>query len=296
MFDLDLIEAEWQENSFKLSEEEIIEIYRSEGVTKKKYKEEVAEYFKKRGGSSTAEERLLKSIFGECEEEEEKEEIKFPERKRLSLEKQKIVIEGSMDIVFEETRYWYKLFNEQIKEEDLYYVCLEALINSVKYIIHCEKKVFKMYVLKSIENNIIVHIAKWEHLPIKRTSRYYLTDVRFFFMENDLSMLKYDYEKDTPEKPSRIYHRLRNESYDIDYIKDTSSEEFTKVYKEALEDLGDLEREVMKLVFDANGNRVLTYSEISDYLGIEKNKIVNAKRRAIRKLKKDERILMYKQK
>ena len=294
MFDLDLLEVEWHDNSFKLSEEEIMEIYRSEGATQKKYDQEVAEYFKKRGGNYSAEERLLKSIFGEREETEEREEIKFPERKRLSLEKQKIVIEGSMDIVFKETRHWYEFFEGQIKEEELYYVCLEALINSVKYMMHCEKKVFKNYVLKSIENNIIVHIAKWEHLPIKRMFKYYVTDARLYFMENGFSMLKYNYEKDTPEKPSIIYHRLRNEGYDVNYIKDISSEEFIEVYKEALDDLDDLEREVMKLVFDSNGNRVLTYSEISDYLGVEKNKIVNAKRRAIRKLNKDERILMYK--
>ncbi len=33
MFNLDLIEQDWKNNSFRLSEEEIIEIYRSEGAT-----------------------------------------------------------------------------------------------------------------------------------------------------------------------------------------------------------------------------------------------------------------------
>ena len=44
MFDLDLIEDDWKKNSFQLTDEEVFEIYKSEGVTKKEYeikKEEI---------------------------------------------------------------------------------------------------------------------------------------------------------------------------------------------------------------------------------------------------------------
>ena len=119
--------------------------------------------------------------------------------------------------------------------------------------------------------------------------RYYVDDVRLYFMDNDLSMLKYDYEKDTPEKPSKIYYRLRNESYD-DYTRNISSDEFYSAYKEVLKELDETAKQVMQLAFDSNGNRILTFAEIGECLGIDKNKVSNAKRRAIRKLRKDERI------
>ena len=107
-----------------------------------------------------AEERLLLAIFGEDKEiikreEELRAKYECPTKKRLSNELQKKVVEGSLDIVFEETRYWYKFFKEKIEIERLYYICLEALINSTKYMIHCEKPVFKLYVLKSIKRNVI---------------------------------------------------------------------------------------------------------------------------------------------
>lgn len=46
MFDLDMIETDWLNNSFRLSEEEIIEIYRSENITLSKYYEQIEEYKK----------------------------------------------------------------------------------------------------------------------------------------------------------------------------------------------------------------------------------------------------------
>ena len=44
MFDLDIIEEDWKNNSFSLSENEIIEIFRSEGATLRKYNEEIEEW------------------------------------------------------------------------------------------------------------------------------------------------------------------------------------------------------------------------------------------------------------
>lgn len=79
MFDLDAIEEDWKNNSFILSEEDIIEIYRFEDVTLNKYNEEIAEYRRKTHVKTelTAEDRLLAAIFGdatikEIEEREKK--------------------------------------------------------------------------------------------------------------------------------------------------------------------------------------------------------------------------------
>ena len=58
MFDLDLIEDDWKKNSFQLTDEEVFEIYKSEGVTKKDYemkKEEILSSYKK----ISPEEKLL---------------------------------------------------------------------------------------------------------------------------------------------------------------------------------------------------------------------------------------------
>ena len=64
MFDLDAIEKDWLNNSFKLSEEEIIEIYRSENITLNKYYLELEEYRKNTKVGMTAGERLLLEFFG----------------------------------------------------------------------------------------------------------------------------------------------------------------------------------------------------------------------------------------
>lgn len=56
-----LIEKDWESNSFCLSEEEIIEIYRLEGATLSEYEKEVASYEEKTNCCllDSAEERLL---------------------------------------------------------------------------------------------------------------------------------------------------------------------------------------------------------------------------------------------
>lgn len=92
MFDLDIIEKDWKENSYSLSEEEIIEIYRSENVTLSKYNEQIKEYFEKTRISG--EERILAAIFGDDKEIIEREndlrkKYKFPTKKYLSKDSQK---------------------------------------------------------------------------------------------------------------------------------------------------------------------------------------------------------------
>lgn len=303
MFDLDMIEADWLNNSFRLSEDEIIEIYRSENITLSKYKEQIQEYKKNTHIEMSAEERLLRAIFGNDKEIIEREnelrkKYEFPIRKHLSEHLQKKVIEGSLHLVFNSTRWWYKFFDGKLSMERIYYVCLEALMNSVKYMLHCEKTVFELYVLKSIERNIIKYIARWEHITYREA--YEIINNYFFGIDYVLEQhskeleLSLDYDdKEELEKPAKIFYRLKNDSYDVDYIKNISSEEFMKDYINALDDLDNVERIVMQLSFDIEGKRGFTNAEIADYLGIKSRQVSNIRKRAIKALRKDIRLNAY---
>lgn len=300
MFDLDLLEKDWLDNSFRLTEEEIIEIYQKEGVTLKKYSEQQEEYRRKNRTGLTAEEKLLQLFYGKNEKiEEPSKEMEEPVRKYLNKDLQKKVIEGTLYIVFDSTREWYKFFDGKVSMERIYYVCLEALINSVKYMLHCEKPVFELYVIKSIERNIIKHIAKWEHITYRKAYEIIkgFIDVDYLLENNDKKIdLEFNYDnKEELEKPSKIYYRIKNESYNVDYTKNVSSNNFLKDYMEALQFLEEDEKMIMQLSFDKEGNLGLTNNEISDYLGIESNEIVSIRRKAIKTLRKNKTLNRYRE-
>lgn len=300
MFDLDLLEKDWLDNSFRLTEEEIIEIYQKEGVTLKKYSEQQEEYRRKNRTGLTAEEKLLQLFYGKNEKiEEPSKEMEEPVRKYLNKDLQKKVIEGTLYIVFDSTREWYKFFDGKVSMERIYYVCLEALINSVKYMLHCEKPVFELYVIKSIERNIIKHIAKWEHITYRKAYEIIkgFIDVDYLLENNDKKIdLEFNYDnKEELEKPSKIYYRIKNEPYNVDYTKNVSSNNFLKDYMEALQFLEEDEKMIMQLSFDKEGNLGLTNNEISDYLGIEPNEIVSIRRKAIKTLRKNKTLNRYRE-
>ena len=125
MFDLDLIEEDWKKNSFYLTDEEVFEIYKSEGVTKKEYeikREEIINRYKK----ISPEERLLINIFGDEKARKELDEIdKECHEKlkaislRLSYSSQMKVVEGTLDVVFDSTRCWYEMLNKSIPMEEI---------------------------------------------------------------------------------------------------------------------------------------------------------------------------------
>lgn len=303
MFDLDIIEEDWKNNSFRLSEEEIIEIYRSENITLSKYCEQIEEYKKNTHIEMSSEERLLRAIFGNDKEIIEREnelrkKYKFPIKKYLSKELQKKVIEGSLHIVFDSTREWYKFFDGKLSMERIYYVCLEALMNSTKYMLHCEKPVFELYVLKSIERNIIKYVARWEHITYREAYEIinnYFADSNYVLEQHGKELefsLDYD-NKEELEKPSKIFYQLKDEFYDVDYIKNVSSDEFMYDYSQSLNSLDDIAKMVMQMSFDIEGNRGLTNAEIADYLGIDLNKVSNIRRRAIKTLRKDIKLNTY---
>lgn len=308
MFNLDLIEQDWKNNSFRLSEEEIIEIFQSEDATLSKYDEEWCEYKKKINAGRpdfSAEERLLRAIFGEDLEEIEQRnkliaETPKPHKKHLSKENQRKVIEGSLYLVFDETRWWFSFFEEKLSMEKIYYICLEALMNCTKYMLHCEKPVFGLYVSKSIESNIIKHLARYMHITYREVYEmiHYIYDVfepSLFSKELDkYAKFLLDCEgNEEIEKPSKIYYRLKDETYDESYIENISSDEFMFDYKKALENLDDTAKTVMELSFDISGYRGLTSTEIADYLGIDVKKVSNIRKKAIKTLRKDAKLNSY---
>lgn len=298
MFDLDKIENDWKKSSFCLSEDEIIKIYQSEKVTLTEYNKEVEQYKKKTRCILSAEERLLKMIFKEdINEPDNKEKIDPPKRKRLSKDSQKKVIEGSLNIVFDSTRQWHQFFQERISMEKIYYICLESLMSSVKYMMHDEKRTFRLYVLKGIEINIIRYISKWEKIPYQEAYRIInnLNEQGEFLFEQDrlqeLSLA--DKKEEIIEKPSKIFYRLKNEKIDIDYIKKISKDEFLVDYYLALDTMDEDEKNIMQMSYTSNGERGLTYAEISEYLGIDTKTVSNIKKRAIRKLRKSKQLTRY---
>lgn len=302
MFDLDFIENNWKQLSLKLSDEDVINIFKSDGATYTQYENEMQEY-KKNTSLMSAEDRLLYSLFGtnnELIEKENKlrEKYKEPEMKKLSPSNQKRVVEGCLDVVFDETKKWYNYFEKNVDIEKIYYVCLETLISTAKNCTLAESVPFRHYVFKCIERSIINLISKLEHIHYRdawciiNNDGYKIDNVDYF---KQVKMeFKYNYHDLEMEKPSKIYDRLKNEYYDVDYLKDYSSEEFINIYNQALDEMDDLSKNVMRLIFDSNGNSILTYNEISDFLGINPNKVYRIKRKVLKKLKQDERILDYK--
>ena len=292
MFDLDFLEDDYKKNSFILSEDDIIEIYRREGATYSDYCSEVDKYNELTSVGISAEDRLLGALFGEKEileklEEEKKlkEQYEYPKKKHLSSDSQKIVVEGSLYIVFDATRKWYEFLKEKVSLEDIYYICLLSLINSVKYLVHNEKPCFKYYVEKSIRKNIIKYLARINH--ISYNEMYNLIDLNKI---DDIDLLEFEESMN----PSRLFYLTKDYSYDVDYIKNVSSLEFMDDYKESLENLDDTAKMIMMMSFDNNGNRGLTINEISDYLGFSSNTVRNVRRKSVKLLRKNKVFLYYK--
>lgn len=170
-------------------------------------------------------------------------------------------------------------------------------MSSVKYMVHCEKPVFSLYVLKSIDRSITKYVARSSHITYREA--YEMIHGANGLLREDGEELELFFNRDYYEnkekvtKPSGIFYYLRNEPYSIDYIKNISSDKFMKDYEKALNDLDEMERSVMKISYDKEGYRGLTNSEIGQYLGIDKNKVSNIRRKAIKILRKNENLHTY---
>jgi len=323
MFDLDEIEKDWKENSFCLTDKEVMDIFVSEGVTTRDYQKHLNNVWKnvRTMRKETPAQRLHRAIFGELSDPEE-EKRRREEEKRiceyqakelsykpcLSKKSQNKVVEGCMDVVFDCTREWYEFFKGNIPMEDLYYVCLNTLISSAKYCVHYSTKTcFRAYVIEGIRREIIKFVSRLEHIPYRNAYAIINGYYKGYDEIEDYGdgwckpkpgykmKFEYDYkyDKEEPTKASYIYEMIKNDSYDVEFIKGTSTEEFFEVYDEILETLPYIEKMTMRLFYDSIGLEGLSIKEISDYLGVEENEVVNAKRRVLRRLKKDERIKKF---
>lgn len=310
MFDLDLIEQDYLKNSFCLTEEEIIEIYEKEGATLKIFYKELDECQQKRReiinkyGLSGLERMFLNDDNEYGRKLRKRVEYadkllskyEYPEYKHLSEKSKKIVIEGSLFIVFKATREWYNFFKGNIAMEKLYYICLEALFSSVKYLKHSGDPVFKLYVLKSIEQRMIKYYAKINRITYREAyniinkTNY---EEEFCWERKKRELIFPKENEEISEKPAQINYRLRNEVTEVDYLEYLTTEECLIEYNKALNNLSEEEKRVMKLSYDSNGYKGLTYAEISDYLGLDIGKVENIKKRAIRKLRKNQELTKY---
>lgn len=321
MFDLDAIEKDWKENSFRLSDEEIRKIYVAEGVTKKDQYDIEDEFLKSLPQSLlSAEERLLAVMFNDAESKakmekhyeivEEREKLiksNWPKKPRLSIESQKKVVEGCMDLVFEDIRHFYQRFEGNVPVENLYYICLESLMKSAKYCVHNNtKNCFRAYADRSITIHVIDYIARKEGISYRNalaiyngTMKSYKEDPWLFDYDDKIASYvdKFTYEKfnskEIPYKPSSIYNMTKDESFDVDYIGPISSEEFSFDYNEALSNFDNQDIRVMNLAYDKDGQSLLTTNEISEITGIKPTKIKVIKDRVKRSLRKDDRFNKY---
>lgn len=195
----------------------------------------------------------------------------------MSEEKINTVVEGSLYIVFDATRTWYDALNKKIPLEKLYYLSLDALINTAKYLLHPKKPLFRYYVERNITRNIISYIARIEH----KTYNEIYEMLNFNELELNIET------KEEIEKPSKIYYQIKDQTYNEEFDKALSSEEFMRDYHNIINDLDELDRDVMNLIYDINGNRCMTFKEIADYIGIEEKRVSNIKRKVMKKLKRN---------
>ena len=303
MFNLESIENDWKRNSFCLTDEEILSLFQREDITTKEVEKELKEKGKELPPSPSTEERLFVPIFKSDsldekirkydESKEQMYESITQSKGHLSKQSQKVVVEGCMDVVFDCTRYWENRFEGKVATEQIYYICLEALLNAAKYCTHYStKSCFRLYVRECIKKNIIKQIARWEHISYHNAYciiEECIDDLRI----DEEEELKLDYVFEEPLKPSVIYERMKDESYEEDYIARLSSEEFMREYNQALEKLPEGERMIMHYLFDNDGNCVFTQKEISEFLGIKERRIGELKRKILTKLRNDNRFDKY---
>lgn len=304
-FDLDIIEEDWKTNCTCLSDKEILEIYKQEDVTTGVYYKELNE-LRESLPNVSGDDRILAAIFNRQEELErirkmdqenwEKIEAKMRDRRYLSADSQKRVVEGTMDVVFHATRSWHKAFEGHVPMEEIYYVCVRALLNATKYCLHYStKKCFRAYVRESIRRAITKFMAQREHISYRNAYYiiYELYTIYGFNPEyNDFFEYEY-YNAMQVESPSAIYERIRHLTYEEDYVGIIDSSLFMQEYSSELARMKPGWERVMRLLYDAEGHRIRTIKEVSEILGKPPETIEKVKRKAIGILRENKKLNMF---
>lgn len=315
-FNLDIIEEDWKKNALYLTDEEIMTIYNKEGINFKNRIKELGEFEKALPKYPCHKEAPIGySIYpSRCPnyEKYEKEYWKehnriyyerermwkeeCPKRKHLSIESQKMVVEGCMDVVFNNTRAYYEELKGNVSMEKLYYLCLKTLLNCAKYCVHfTTKPCFRYYVRKSIEKRIIAYMARLEHISY-HNSYCIIRHEDYYLKPDEIEQFKFNYKPEMEEsyRPCDIYEKLKNKEYYPDYIEKISSDEFMEDYIKTLGNFSEQEKKIMSLLYDSYGDNLLTIKEISEKLDMDINTVKLTKEKIKRKLKNNSKFNKYK--
>lgn len=98
---------------------------------------------------------------------------------------------------------------------------------------------------------------------------------------------------DDPELIDLLLEKDKSRNRRLTVEEEVFNNLFLEDYYEALKDLDDLQREILELYYDENGCSPLTLKEVADVLGISISKVKTEKAKALKKLRKNEKLLSY---
>lgn len=98
---------------------------------------------------------------------------------------------------------------------------------------------------------------------------------------------------DDPELVDLLLEKDKSRNRRLTVEEEVFNNLFLEDYYEALKDLDDLQRKILELYYDANGCSPLTLKEVADVLGISLSKVKTEKAKALKKLRKNEKLLSY---
>lgn len=138
-----------------------------------------------------------------------------------------------------------------------------------------------------IEENM--RIKELEDLyNLGRKYRKYLKERDLRNLQENINLL-YD---DDPELVDLLLEKDKSRNRRLT-VEEVFNNLFLEDYYEALKDLDDLQREILELYYDENGCSPLTLKEVADVLGISISKVKTEKAKALKKLRKNEKLLSY---
>lgn len=117
----------------------------------------------------------------------------------------------------------------------------------------------------------------------------YLKERDFRNLQENINLL-YD---DDSELVDLLLEKDKSRNRRLTVEEEVFNNLFLEDYYEALKDLDDLQREILELYYDENGCSPLILSEVADILGISISKVKTEKAKALKKLRKNEKLLSY---
>lgn len=220
----------------------------------------------------------------------EKSKLEEPKKIRLSPEKQKIVVEGCMYLVFNETRFWDNATGHAFDLEELYSLCLFSLMSATKNCCHYQKPVFSLLVNETVRRNMYNLIGKRMHLTYREIYQKIANWELEHKPTDDNDYQLYDIPKkkivEIATDPKEIFLMTKDNPTDDEYQKE--SKIFMESYYQTINKLNGYERNIMSMAYDNNGYLGLTNAEIADNLMIDINTVNSLKIKALIKIRNNE--------